>query len=96
MLRVEFPDGEWRTVVFAIDERAAPELNPYDLCSEPITPMAARRVMRMQADHIDKRRECLAQKVSAVLTNGIIKAIKSRDLRDGYKQKDEDSEPGAI
>jgi hypothetical protein len=48
--------------------------------------MAAGGVMRMGAARIDTDRKRLVEQISASLTDGILTAIKGRDLRNGYEQ----------
>jgi len=48
--------------------------------------MMAGGVMSMGAARIDTDRKRLAEQVSAALTDGILTAIKGRDLRNGYEQ----------
>lgn len=85
-LCVECPDGKRHIQAFNVDAFAAPQLQPYDLCSEPITAMMVVGVMSMGAARIDTDRKRLAEQVSAALTNGILNAIKGRDLQNGYEQ----------
>ena len=86
-LCVECPDGKRHHQDFIVDAFSAPELEPYDLCSDPLSAMAMGGVMRMGAARIDTDRRRLAEQISASLTDGILKAIKGRDLRNGYEQE---------
>jgi hypothetical protein len=83
---VDCPDGKRHIQAFNVDAFAAPQLEPYDLCSEPLSAMMAGGVMRIGAARIDADRQRLAEQVSAALTDGILNAIKGRDLRNGYEQ----------
>lgn len=64
------------------------EWNPYDLCSDSMTAAIAGGVTQLGAQRIDSERQKLAAEVSKLLTEHILNAIKSRDLRNGYKQNE--------
>lgn len=87
-LSVECPDGNRYVEAFNVEAFAAKHLEPYDLCSEPLTAMLAGGVMQLGAARIDTDRKQLAAQVSTALTEHILKAIKTRDLRNGYPQSE--------
>lgn len=91
-LCVECPDGQRHIQDFNVGAFAARQLDPYDLCSEPLSAMMAGGVMQMGAARIDADRKRLAEQVAAALTDGILTAIKSRDLRNGYEQNAQGSQ----
>lgn len=60
---------------------------PYDLCRDAMTAMIADGVTRLGAARIDADREKLAKDIANGLTNAIMKALKSRDLENGYRKE---------
>lgn len=85
------PPGEYNTKGFAyeVDAFMAEDFKwvPYDLCSDSMTALIAGGVTSRQAARIDADREKLAKDISNGLTNAIMKALKSRDLENGYKKE---------
>lgn len=85
-LGVECPDGKRHVEAFNIEAYAARQWEPYDLCDNSLCAMMAGGVMKMGALRIDAEREKLAKQIAAKLTAAILKAIKARDLHNGYPQ----------
>lgn len=85
---VETPSGDQKASGFEVNAFVAQEAqwNPYDLCSDLMTAAMADGVTRSMAERIDVEREKLAAEISRQLTEHIMRAIKSRDLRNGYAQ----------
>lgn len=86
-LSVRCPNGKIHVQAFDVDAFAAKQFEPYDLCSDPLTAMMAGGVLPSGSARINADRERLAKQISTALTEGILKAIKSRDLHNGYEQK---------
>lgn len=86
-LTVECPDGKRHAQAFNVEAFAAPQLEPYDLCSSPMTAMIVGGVMNMGAARIDVDRKSLAGQIAAKLADGILEAIKGRDLDNGYARR---------
>ena len=90
-LHVTLPNYDTRASAFEVDAFVAREAKwePYDLCSDAMTAAIADGVTSLGAERIDAEREKLAADISRQLTAHIMKAIKSRDLRNGYEQNAE-------
>lgn len=86
-LSVECPDGKRHATAFDVDAHAAPQFEPYDLCSSPMGAGLAGGVMPQRASRIDVERRELAWQIARILTDNILEQIKSRDLRNGYEQE---------
>ena len=86
ILSVECPGGKRHSTAFEVGAHAAPQFEPYDLCSSPMGAGLAGGVMPQRAARIDVGRETLAQQIAGILTESILEQIKSRDLRNGYEQ----------
>lgn len=85
-LYVEGPDGRRHAAAFDVDAHAAPQFEPYDLCSSPMGAGLAGGVMPQRAARIDVERRELVWQISRILTDNILEQIKSRDLHNGYEQ----------
>lgn len=88
-LTVVTPTGEQRQSAFQVEAFVAREAkwNRYDLCSDAVTACIVGGVTSLGAERIDAEREKLAADVSLQLTEHIMRAIKARDLRNGYAQE---------
>jgi hypothetical protein len=86
LLLITDPDGKTARRSFAIDAFQAPQLKPYDLCSDPTTAMLADGVTDRGAARIDCERKNLIKEVALKLANSILHEIKSADTRNGYSQ----------
>ena len=75
---------------FDVESKTARDygFEPYDLCTDAMTAFAVGGVTSAGADRIDTEREKLASEIAKQLTAHIMESIKSRDLRNGYPQKD--------
>lgn len=89
-LSVTCPDGQRHTRAFIVEAFSAPQFEPYDMCSEPLTAMMAGGVMPTGAARIDTDRKRLAEQIAAKITEGILNAIKGRDLNNGYPRTSND------
>lgn len=88
-LTVEMPNGYDRKYsAFEVAAFVAQQAkwDRYDLCSDAMTAALADGVTSLGAERIDAEREKLAKDVAERLTEHIMNAIKSRDLRNGYEQ----------
>jgi len=86
-LIVDMPSGEQKQACFEVEALVAKEClwEPYDRCSDGLSFLAGLGVSEDGAKRIDTQREKLAQEIAGRLTAHIMAAIKSRDLRDGYR-----------
>jgi hypothetical protein len=86
---VLLPDYIKKSVAFELDAYEAREArwDPYDLCSDAMTAAIAGGITPLGARRIDTQREKLAAHIAPLLTDSIMKALKSRDLINGYEQE---------
>ena len=80
------PDGKRHTYAFDVAAFIAPQFEPYDFCTGAVTAMMAGGVMSMGAARIDTDRKRLAEEIADKITDGILEAIKARDLANGYEK----------
>ncbi len=85
-LIAETPDGKQHIQAFRVEAFAAPQFAAYDLCSEPISAMLAGGVMRQEAARINTERKALAYEIATRLTEAILTALATQDLKNGYTQ----------
>ena len=64
ILSVECPGGKRHSTAFDVGAHAAPQFEPYDLCSSPMGAGLAGGVMPQRAARIDVEREALAQQIA--------------------------------
>ena len=83
-LHVEQPDGQRFGQAFRVEANQAPQLSRYDLCSDSMTALVTGGVIEQGARRIDTERKQLAAEIAQEVTEGILKAIKHYDLRNGY------------
>jgi len=90
-LTVQTPDHKEHCSAFDVDSKTARDsgFEPYDLCSDGKIAYAVGGVTTSGAERIDVEREKLAAEISRQITAHIMESIKSRDLRNGYRQNAE-------
>lgn len=73
---------------FDVDPQVAPCLEPYDQCSDPFTARLVGGLDTSEAAAVDALRKKLIDHIAQQISAGLMEALKSRDLRDGYAQQE--------